>query len=73
MQNLRGMIWVTSQSLISARSAKNAYQYQHVCRNAYQYRRHNDKVSHQKQVYSQILQYFVLILHGYFSLTMYDK
>ena len=32
MQNLHGVILATSQSPISARRAKNAYQYQHACK-----------------------------------------
>jgi hypothetical protein len=32
IQNLHGVIWAMSQLPISARCAKNAYQYQHMCK-----------------------------------------
>jgi hypothetical protein len=62
MQNLHSIILMTSQLPISARHAKNAYQW---C--------HNEKVHHNKQIYSQILQKFVFLYYGDFSLIAYDR
>jgi hypothetical protein len=63
MQKLHGMILATSQLPISARRVKMHINISTRAQNAYQWR-HNEKVRHDKHIYSQILQNFVFIYYG---------
>jgi hypothetical protein len=68
MQNLHSAILAMSQLPISARRAKIDINISMHVKNAYQWR-HNEKVRHDKQVYSKMLK----VYYGNFSLIVHDQ